>query len=319
MPDGSPWPRVSIVTPSYNQGEFIEKTIRSVLLQGYPNLEYIVVDGGSTDKSVEIIRRYEPWLAFWVSEPDRGQAHAINKGWKRAQGEIISYLNSDDVLAPKALRMVTRAFLKDPETALVYGDCNLVDARGQFIQTLRSQPYNRAGLLLGNYIHQPSAFLGRTALERIGLLDETYHMTMDYDYWVRTALDGLGMTHLPEVLSQARLAAGTKTCSLATRYLGDTLRVLDAVYGAPDVPRDLERVKQKAYGNAWRLGGVRYFDANRRRLAITAMLKSFAWDPFPGWRPLAVTILIALQAALGVQWWSSFTQEKAAPVSQAAR
>jgi glycosyltransferase involved in cell wall biosynthesis len=310
---------VSIVTPSYNQGEFIEETIRSVLLQGYPDLEYMIIDGGSTDNSVEIVRRYEPWLAHWVSEPDRGQAHAINKGWKRVQGEVISYLNSDDVLASKALGKVTRAFVESPETALVYGDCNLVDARGQVVQALRSWPYNRARLLLGNYIHQPSAFLRRMALERIGLLDETYHMTMDYDYWVRVAVDGLGMTYLPEVLSQARLAAGTKTCSLSTRYLEDTLRVLNAVYDAPDVPGDLGRVKRKAYGNAWRLGGVRHFDANNRRLALTAMRKSLTWDPFPGWQPLAVTTVIALQAALGVHWWSSYTLEKAGPASRAVR
>jgi hypothetical protein len=119
------------------------------------------------------------------------------------------------------------------------------------------------------------------------------------------------MTYLPEVLSQARIAAGTKTCSLSTRYLEDTLRLLDALYDASDVPSDLQRVKHKAYGNTWRLGGVRYFDADMRRLAIAAMRKSLAWDPCPGWRPLAVTILIALQAALGVQWWSPYTQEKA--------
>lgn len=105
MPDGRPWPRISIVTPSFNQGEFIEETIRSILLQGYPNLEYIIMDGGSTDGSVEIIRKYEPWLSFWESGSDRGQAHAINKGIERATGEWLNWINSDDILMQSALGM----------------------------------------------------------------------------------------------------------------------------------------------------------------------------------------------------------------------
>ena len=129
MPDASLWPRVSIVTPSYNQGQFVEETIRSVLLQGYPHLEYMVVDGGSIDQSVQIIRKYEPWLAFWVSEKDNGQSHAINKGWRRAQGDIIAYLNSDDRLEVGALRCVAEMFVAQPGLAVVYGDRNMVNGK----------------------------------------------------------------------------------------------------------------------------------------------------------------------------------------------
>ena len=111
-PDGSPWPRISIVTPSYNQGQFIEETIRSILLQGYPDLEYIIIDGGSTDQSVEIIKKYEPWLTYWVSEKDRGQAHAINKGFARVSGEIGGYLNSDDFYLPNALSAAAVSFIR---------------------------------------------------------------------------------------------------------------------------------------------------------------------------------------------------------------
>src|SRR5439155_11304713 len=121
LPDGSPWPRVTVVTPSYNQGQFVEETIRSVLLQGYPNLEYVVVDGGSTDESVEIIRKYEPWLAYWVSERDQGQTHAINKGLARATGEVFAYLNSDDLFVPGALTAIGEAYARYPHADAIYG------------------------------------------------------------------------------------------------------------------------------------------------------------------------------------------------------
>jgi hypothetical protein len=310
MADGSPWLRVSIVTPSYNQGEFIEETIRSVLLQGYPDIEYMVIDGGSEDHSVEIIRRYEPWLAYWISEKDRGQAHAVNKGWERARGQVLAYLNSDDMLEPNVLQRVVSAYRADPEAALIYGDCNLVNADGDLLRALGSRPYCRAGLLLADYIHQSSAFVGRAAFDQIGLLDESFHMTMDYDYWVRLAMASLQMVYLPEVLSSARLAAGTKTQSQTLKFLGDTLRVLDSVYEAPNVPEDVRRVKRKAYANAWRLGGIRYFDAGMRKAAIGAMLKSLYWDPVPSWKQLAVALALSFQSILGVRWLSAPTYEK---------
>ena len=118
-PDGRAWPKISVVTPSYNQGKFIEETIRSILLQSYPNLEYIIIDGGSTDDSVQIIRKYEQWLTYWVSEPDRGQAHAINKGFARCTGELMGWINSDDSLFPNALHYLAVAHQKQPQAILL--------------------------------------------------------------------------------------------------------------------------------------------------------------------------------------------------------
>ena len=120
-------PRISIITPSYNQAQFLEETIRSVLLQGYPDLEYIVMDGGSSDNSAEVIQKYEPWLAYWESEQDRGQCHAINKGWNRITGEITGWLNSDDIYRPGALRYVMEAFRHNPDAVVVVGACALTD------------------------------------------------------------------------------------------------------------------------------------------------------------------------------------------------
>ncbi|MBU0490767.1 MAG: glycosyltransferase [Chloroflexi bacterium] len=310
MPNGAPWPLVSVVTPSYNQSQFIEETIRSVLLQGYPNLEYMVIDGGSTDNSVEIIRKYDPWLAYWASEPDRGQSHAINKGWERSRGQVLAYLNSDDILEPDTLHRVVKTFQASPEAAVVYGDGNLVDGDGRLIRRLGAQDYNRANLMLVDYIHQPSAFVRRSAFESVGMLDESLHMCMDYEYWVRLALAGFNMIYLPEVLSSARLTPNTKTGSLALRFLDDTMRVLDTVYENEHVPEDLRRVRSAAYGHAWRLGGVRYFDAGKRHLAIAAMFKSLRCNPIPGYKSWAVIFLITLQAACGVHWWSPRTMEK---------
>ena len=124
------WPRLTVVTPSFNQGRFLEATIRSVLLQGYPNLEYMVIDGGSTDESVEVIRKYEPWLTYWVSEKDQGQAHAINKGMVRSTGEILAYLNSDDIYDEGALRRVGEHFVQTPECRLLVGATKLLTPDG---------------------------------------------------------------------------------------------------------------------------------------------------------------------------------------------
>src|SRR5262249_24267921 len=140
-PNGKVWPRVSVITPSYNQGQFIEETIRSVLLQGYPNLEYMIIDGGSTDESLEIIRKYEPWLASFVSEPDRGQTHAINKGWMRATGEILAYINTDDCYLNGAIATAAHEFCTRPDVGMVYGTATIVNERNKWT-TWKARPFD---------------------------------------------------------------------------------------------------------------------------------------------------------------------------------
>jgi glycosyltransferase involved in cell wall biosynthesis len=195
LPDGSPWPCISIVTPSYNQGQFIEETIRSVLLQGYPNLEYIIIDGGSTDNSVEIIKKYSPWLAYWVSEKDRGQSHAINKGWERAHGEIIAYLNSDDIYTPGALEIVAKSFRKESNFSAVVGKTNYINTSSQFIG-ISQKPYvsseSPCDLSLVDpdlwFLPQPSSFWYRPILEKAGMfVREDLHYTMDRELFYRTS------------------------------------------------------------------------------------------------------------------------------------
>ncbi len=186
MSDGRLWPRISIVTPSYNQGQFIEETIRSVLLQGYPNLEYIIFDGGSTDNSVEIIKKYEPWLAYWRSEPDRGQSHAINKGFEKGTGDIFGWINSDDYYYPGVLRAIARAFIKHPDVALVHGYEHHVHPDGSAVVVFPPLRDARAvTLYLGRPLLQLTCFWRSEVHRTIGGLDETLHYQLDYEFLLR--------------------------------------------------------------------------------------------------------------------------------------
>lgn len=191
MPAGFAWPKITVSTPNYNFAEFIEETIRSVLLQGYPDLEYVVTDDGSTDGSAAVIRKYEPWLAHWETQENRGQSHAINQGWRRGSGDIFAYLNSDDCLKPGALAAVAGVIEPSEGRYIVFGDCEVVDEEGKKIGYCRGR-LPRADNLLKYWEHdftipQPAVFFHRDVLERIGYLDETLHYVMDYDYWVRVS------------------------------------------------------------------------------------------------------------------------------------
>jgi glycosyltransferase involved in cell wall biosynthesis len=183
-------PRISVVTPSYNQGAFLEGTITSVLSQDYPGLEYFVIDGNSTDDSVAIIKRYADRLTYWISEPDRGQSHAINKGFARASGDILAWLNSDDQLEPGALRAVAEEALRFPDVGVFVGEGQMVNRAGRVVY------YKRPGQLTfeeichwldGGDFMQPSCFFRRSAWEVAGPLNETIHIALDLDLWLRMA------------------------------------------------------------------------------------------------------------------------------------
>jgi glycosyltransferase involved in cell wall biosynthesis len=188
MPDGSPWPRISIVTASFNQGEYIEETIRSVLLQGYPDLEYIIIDGGSTDKSTDIIRKYEPCITRWVSEPDRGQSHAINKGMRMATGEIVNWINSDDCLLPGALEAVAQTFLSRPGSLVVSAGVDVDEASRKevvvFPKRISVQNIIRFWEGWFDWL-QSSIFFSRQKFLEVGGLAENLHFSMDIDLYCR--------------------------------------------------------------------------------------------------------------------------------------
>ena len=184
-------PRISIITPSLNQGDFIEQTILSVLKQGYPDLEYIVIDGGSTDNTLDILRKYEHQLS-WISEPDLGQSHAINKGLRMATGQIVAYLNSDDLYQPKALIRVGEAFAHQPKAEWLTGKCYIIDVDNHEIRKIITRYKNfwlklksYQVLLILDYISQPATFWRRSIVDEVGFFDESLFYTLDYDYSLR--------------------------------------------------------------------------------------------------------------------------------------
>ncbi|MBS1788526.1 MAG: glycosyltransferase [Acidobacteria bacterium] len=184
-------PRISIVTPSFNQAAFLERTLRSVLDQGYPNLEYIVIDGGSTDGSIEILKKYESQLAYWVSEQDRGQSHALNKGFKRATGDIIGWLNSDDLYCLGALHHVGEWFAAHPRDEVHYGGLYLVDKDDHITDAHWAvSPDVRYTYFVGMDVHQQSLFWRRSLMERTGAIDESFRFSMDLDFVLRLMLHG---------------------------------------------------------------------------------------------------------------------------------
>jgi len=214
--DDIQWPKISIVTPSFNQGKYIEETIRSVLLQNYPNLEYIIVDGGSTDETLEIIKKYEPWLTYWVSEPDKGQSHAINKGLEKCTGEIFNWLNSDDWYMPGALFEVANAFLNHSTAQFVSGFENRIDQNG--VVNLYTGTFLKPSIeetIDLCEVAQPSTFFKLDTIKKVHGVSEDLHYIFDAEMWVKLLLQ-YGQNHFVKikmVLVNFRLHADSKTVS----------------------------------------------------------------------------------------------------------
>ncbi|WFN36778.1 glycosyltransferase [Methanomicrobium antiquum] len=228
-------PLVTIVTPSYNQGRFIEETILSVLNQDYPNIEYIVMDGGSNDETLDILKKYDDKIV-WVSEKDKGQTDAINKGLRIAKGEVLAYLNSDDTYLPGAISRAVRYFSENPDSKLLYGEGYHITAEGDIIERYPTEPYNFKHLAETCYICQPTTFWKREVIEDIGLFDESLHYAMDYDYWIRAAERYGKLDYMPEYLANSRFYQETKTMSKRVEAHAEILKVIKSHYGRGNVP-----------------------------------------------------------------------------------
>jgi len=209
--DNKLMPLITVVTPSYNQGKFIRETIESVLGQDYPRLQYIVVDGGSTDETLEILKEYDGKLS-WISESDDGQTDAINKGMRLAKGEILAYLNSDDLYEEKSLFKVAEIFMSNKNIDLIYGDFNYINIDGKLVSQRRTIDFDFGAFRYDHcFICQPSSFWRRSVFDEIGLFKEQLYYYMDYDFYLRAASAGLRFHHVRAPLANLRLHTDCKT------------------------------------------------------------------------------------------------------------
>ena len=228
------YPKITVVTPSYNQVSFLERTILSVLNQNYPNLEYIIIDGGSTDGSVEIIKKYESKLAYWVSEPDRGQSHAINKGWKMSSGQILAYLNSDDTYRDGTLFSIAKYFTNHPEVDMVYGDVYVIDEMDRLVYPFICGEFNLKKYIkdCNYFIPQQAVFFRRQVFEKVGLLDEGLHFKMDRDYFIRIGMNGC-VKRIPHYLAHFRTHPAAKSTPPNTKKALREFVSIRKKYNAP--------------------------------------------------------------------------------------
>ncbi len=219
-------PTVSIVTPSFNQARFLEAAIQSALSQDYPRIEYIVVDGGSTDGSLDIIQKYADRLAWWVSEKDRGQTDAINKGFARASGQIFAWINSDDTYEPRAVGQAVRFLLDHPEVGMVYADCNYINEQGRVIGKFPAAQTDLPRLRRG-YVHIPqqTMFFRAELWKQVGPLDPSFYFAMDYDLWTRIAARAELRYLAGQTWANFRIHASGKTVAADDRCWPEMLRV----------------------------------------------------------------------------------------------
>ncbi len=287
-------PKISIVTPSFNQARFLEQCILSVLEQDYSNIEYIIMDGGSTDGSVEIIQKYSHRLAYWVSEPDGGQSAAINKGLRRVTGDIWGWMNSDDWYSPGAISKAVDYLLQHSETDIVYGDCNWVSVKGEFLrrQNPHTFSYSKFVIEMNDYIPSGSTFIRRSVYESVGELDESMHYTMDHDYWLRAGLL-TQIDYLPEVLSSFRVYPEAKTWRNSSGRARDIVYMYEKILDNDNIPATVKAQKINLLSKVYQTGAAYYRDAGDKNMFIRYLWKSLKMAPFH-WTRSRVKLLLNL-------------------------
>jgi glycosyltransferase involved in cell wall biosynthesis len=244
-------PKLSIVTASFNQGQFIEETIQSVLNQNYPNLEYIIIDGGSTDQTLEIIKKYQQHLTYWVSENDEGQANAINKGLKLCTGEIFNWLNSDDYLEPESLYKIAETF-EDKKVSLVAGKVRNFSTNADEI--IPNQKLSAHGLMCwepGVKFVQPGVWMRRELIEKCGGIDEKYHYAFDWDFYIRYLYCFPQVKEIDDLLVHFRLHENSKTQSLLEKFAIEAREIIEKIYALNGYPLLKERCLYKIQKTNW--------------------------------------------------------------------
>ncbi len=286
---------VSIITPSYNQSAYLEQTIQSVLNQDYPHIEYMVVDGASTDGSIEIIKKHESKLAWWVSEKDKGQADAINKGFARAAGDIVAWLNSDDYYLENVISSVVKIFEENPDVALVYGNMLAVDEYSNTFNTLNYKQLTLEELLCFQIIGQPAVFIRRSILQKTSGLDPTFHFLLDHLLWIQIAQNGR-ILHVDQTWAAARYHVEAKNRAKAAEFGCEAFRILDHAVHDKNLEPILAKVNRRAHASAHRVDARYLLDGGKSAAALAAWLRVFIIYP-----PVALARLnIFFSAALNL-------------------
>ena len=292
-------PLVSIITPSYNQARFLEATLRSVLDQDYPNIEYLVVDGASSDGSEEIIRRYAGRLAWWVSEKDAGQSEAINKGLRRARGEFIGWLNSDDIYLPGAVSAAVTVFRSHPEAGLIYGDALAIDADGKPFNLMRARQYTVSELMAFKIICQPAAFMRRSVLEAVGYLNPSYHLLMDNLLWMSMAQKA-PIVYAPQTWAAARYHDQAKNRTRGAAYGREARVLIDDLNSRKEFAENFRSDRQRILAGVERFDAFYLTDAGQPAAALRAYARAFRLHPgtaLGDWKH----IMLAFFSLLGFQ------------------
>ena len=276
------WPKITVVTPSFNQAQFLERAIRSVLSQNYPNLEYFVFDAGSTDGSLAILKKYDKRLTYWTSEADRGQSDAISKGWSMATGDVLAWLNSDDFYYPGALEEVGRIFGADSELKMVCGSVALVDAAERELYV--KQPAAVAPEILlprEDLPPQAGAFIRRDVFDRLGGPRLDLHYVMDWELWLRVSLNypASAIAHSNKVLAGDRQWSGTKTLNAAGRDAAEGRRVLQELFGSNQLAPALRALERVALARTWWLQSKGELKKGLRRSAFLSLSKAVQLAP----------------------------------------
>jgi glycosyltransferase involved in cell wall biosynthesis len=274
-------PTLSVVTPAYNQGQFLRDTIESVLAQDYPNIEYVVLDDGSTDDTPKILAEYGDRFV-WETQPNMGQTPTINKGWGMSSGEIIAWLNSDDTFYDQSSVSQAMEFLMDrPEVGIVFGDSMFTDETGNHLEPSPPQPafdYVRFVEECNNTVAQPSTFIRRDVIEKVGNLDSRYYYTMDWDLWIRAGLY-FTIEHVKKIWSTYRLHSESKTVAHAVKAAPELEYMYDKFFSRDDLSPEILKIKRKAMMNmAYRSAGY-YLNGGNRSAASRMARKALSYNP----------------------------------------